>query len=333
MILIKNDRNVQVVNRQTDEFDLPYRLQPIYLKNKTFIESLSNIIEDKIYKIIQIEFFEFLELINFIPLTSKTVFVHHEIRFERLLKSSKIDNANKSFNKYIVNTIKSVELNMLSKYNTIITFSEYDKNLLSSLLDRNIEAIPFPVLKEEFNFSIIDLKIDKLIFIGSDQHYPNKDGVDWFIRDVYDEIWKIYQLPFYIIGKWSVEMKAKYKHDKRIIFVGFVENLSPYYKNSISIVPVRIVSGIRAKILYAMANRSPVISSKNGVEGIELHEGVHFLQADSRNEFLAAIKKLFENCTLIKNITDNAFDYVLKNYHPDVIVKKRLELYAKLINN
>jgi glycosyltransferase involved in cell wall biosynthesis len=319
---------IPMVQNQIDEFDNPERLQPIQLKSKEFIKSLSKTLEENNFDIIQIEFFEYLDLISLLPQTSTTIFVHHEIRHERLIKSSRINNQNEAYKNYIISTVKSIEITLLSKYDCIITFSENDKSLLNSLLQNLIVSIPFPVIQEEFNFKQVETKIDKIIFVGSDGHYPNRDGFEWFMNEVYDEIWNIYQLPFYIIGNWSKESITKYVHDGRIIFTGFVEDLSTYYRNSISIIPVRIGSGIRAKVLYAMANKSPVISSANGIEGIDVQDGIHFLKAENKNDYVIAIKKLIENVSLFKSLTDEAFKYVVKNYHPKEIINKRLELYS-----
>lgn len=318
---------------KSDEFDDIYKLQPVYLKSKEYVEALSKIIEKNFFDIIQVEFFELLDLVHIIPQKSKSVFVHHEIRYERLNKSSRINHDNKKFKDYIININKNIELSLLSKYDCIITFSENDRTILQKSLANRIEVIPFPVLEEEFNFKEIDIVIDKIIFIGTDEHYPNKDGFEWFVDEVYDEIWNKFHLPFFVIGNWSREIRTKYLKDKRIIFTGYVNDLSPYYRNSISIVPIRTGSGIRAKILYAMANKSPVISSLNGVEGINVYNNIHFLKAENKNDYLVGICRLVEDNPFLKKMIGEAFNYVLKTYHPNGIISRRLELYSILTND
>ena len=52
--------------------------------------------------------------------------------------------------------------------------------------------------------------------------------------------------------------------------VGYVEDLREYLNGSIVLVPIRIGSGMRMKILDAVSSMASFVTTTKGVEGIDL---------------------------------------------------------------
>jgi glycosyltransferase involved in cell wall biosynthesis len=74
-----------------------------------------------------------------------------------------------------------------------------------------------------------------------------------------------------------------------------VRDLEPLYRSAgIFIVPLRAGSGIRVKILEAMARGIPIVSTSVGVEGLDVTPGEHLLVADDHTDFAQAIRWLLE---------------------------------------
>lgn len=84
-------------------------------------------------------------------------------------------------------------------------------------------------------------------------------------------------------------------------FVGYIEDLHAFLQGSVSVVPVRIGSGMRMKILDAISSRIPVVTTTKGVEGIDLRDGEECLKADSADEFVDTIIRLLGDVNLQKN--------------------------------
>ena len=53
----------------------------------------------------------------------------------------------------------------------------------------------------------------------------------------------------------------------------------------LAVVPLRIGSGTRLKILESFAHRIPVVSTTIGADGLDVEDGVHLLLADRPEEF------------------------------------------------
>ena len=68
------------------------------------------------------------------------------------------------------------------------------------------------------------------------------------------------------------------------------------------IVPLRAGGGMRVKILNAMAQALPIVSTTIGAEGIEIVPGEHLLLADTPAEFAAAVLRLLDDPPLAQAI-------------------------------
>lgn len=319
-------------NAAFDKDDFDNLVQPVMTKGYRLIESYIKIINSNNFDVIQIEFFELLDLVHIIPKNIASVFVHHEIRFKRLLTSFDVSSKNAGYKNYAIDNMEYLELGLLNKFDCVLTFSDHDKNLLKKSLSNQVAAIPFPILQEEFKSNKSDNKIDKLIFLGGDTHHPNRDGVTWFIETVFPDLWSEYKLPLYIIGNWSKESVTELSVADKIVFTGFLNDVSSL-SNSALICPIRVGSGIRAKILYAMAKRIPVISTTVGSEGLGVENSKHLFIADNLSEFTFAVKKLLFEPDRVRDLTENAYQFVEDVYSQKNITKRRLNLYQKLVQS
>jgi glycosyltransferase involved in cell wall biosynthesis len=126
----------------------------------------------------------------------------------------------------------------------------------------------------------------------------NIDAMDYFVSDIWPEV---------IAGKSEVKLKIIGKNppdslkdltrkDDRIEVTGYVENIpAEMSKFSIFVVPLRIGSGTRIKILEAMALGLPVVSTSIGAEGLDVRHEENILIADSPADFAEAVKRLMDD--------------------------------------
>lgn len=315
-----------------DEFDDSHRINPVILKSEKLINGLSAIVSSEEFDLYQFEFYEAIDLVHLVPQGKPKIFVHHEIKFQRLSRVAEVSGKSLSFKQYIIQSVKVTELAALKLYDAVITFSEVDNSILQREALLQTVSIPFPVLEDTILDEVSFAGVDKLIFLGPEEHYPNYEGIDWFIRTCFPDIYQQVGLPLMVLGNWSEATIEKYAHIKGLTFVGYVHDLTPYFASGISISPIRIGSGIRTKILYAMAAGSPVVSTHVGIEGIDVEHNKHFLRANSAEDFLEAVRRIKGDTDFAKALTENALSFVKLHYHPDQIAQRRLALYKKLMN-
>ena len=169
---------------------------------------------------------------------------------------------------------------------------------------------------------------NKLFFLGGDEHFPNKEGITWFL----DNCWAKLNvenpgLTLHIIGNWSDESKTKYSNHKNIIFLGFVDSLTDVLKDGIFIVPIRIGSGMRMKIIDAVLNGVPFVTTTIGVEGLNFENQIDCLIGDSYSDFSACIQTLIYNPNLAVQLVNNARETLFAKYSYERLITIRKDFY------
>jgi polysaccharide biosynthesis protein PslH len=112
----------------------------------------------------------------------------------------------------------------------------------------------------------------RLLFVGAMDYHANIDAVTRFARDVWPELRKRYtDLVFTVVGRHPTPQILELDNRERQIEVtGTVPDVRPYYREAFAaVVPLRMGSGTRLKILEAMAAGLPVISTTLGAEGLD----------------------------------------------------------------
>ena len=170
-----------------------------------------------------------------------------------------------------------------------------------------------------------DFSEPSLIFCGSLDYAPNKNGLLWF----YEMIWPklkmtVNGITLTVIGRNGHDNAyAPLKIDPQINFTGEVKDVTPYYqKNNIAIAPLLEGSGTRLKILEAMSFGLPVISTSIGAEGIDYIENKHIIIANDAALFQQAIIDNVKKPTILKKLASESLLLINEKYNWQSIVRK-----------
>ncbi|MCM8808403.1 MAG: glycosyltransferase, partial [Candidatus Omnitrophica bacterium] len=101
-----------------------------------------------------------------------------------------------------------------------------------------------------------------------------------------------------------------------------VEDIRPYFSESkVFVAPLKFGTGIKVKIIEAMALGVPVVTTSVGVQGINVKNGVHLFVEDDPKNFAKYVVELLKNEDLRKRIAENARNYVFENFDAENYVK------------
>lgn len=324
----KQEEQVQVQENTDDAFKKQATLyRTFWLLQPDFVNYIATI-ANKGFDIIQVEFFEYISLANILPKDAEKIFIHHELRYIRNeIELNLLENPD-YYDTYMYLLSKQFEMESLRLYNKIVTVSDIDQRKLEKELpDKTIISSPLIISKKEipdyeYKFN------NKLTFIGSATHFPNMDGVKWFIANIWSEINKKYPtLELHIIGKeWHPE-RFEGLSISNIFFDGFVENLHEALVNSISIVPIRIGSGMRMKIIEAVKCRIPFIATPVGVEGLDFINNTDCFIADTNINFIKSIEILLNDSILQKKFIQNSVAKLNTLYNENKLIIRRKAVY------
>lgn len=95
-----------------------------------------------------------------------------------------------------------------------------------------------------------------------------------------------------------------------------------YTESTLFIAPIFGPGGTRLKILAAMSSGLPIITTKTGIEGLDVANNKHVLIANSPLEFVEQIKRILSNKKLYETIRTNAHTLVTEKYNWQKIAEK-----------
>lgn len=208
------------------------------------------------------------------------------------------------------------ELICLRRFDFILTISPKDKIRMVKMGVRKDRVMFLPMAMRPKNQFIWGKK--NLLFIGLLSWWPNKDALIWFVREIYPRLKeKIKGLKFYIVGAQpSPKLTYLIRKDKSIVLTGYLKNIKPYLKKAgCFVVPFRMGSGIRIKLLMAMAAGIPVVGTKKGFEGLILKgQAKDFLISDQQGQIVDFISRVFSQKKFAQKISKKEIALIRKIY-------------------
>ena len=171
-----------------------------------------------------------------------------------------------------------------------------------------------------------------LIYIGSMDWYPNEDAVAFFADEVLPSIQdKVPDVQFSIVGGNPSARVQRLAERDGIVVTGRVPEIKPYFAEAtVFVVPLRIGSGTRLKILEALAMGKAVVSTSVGAEGLDLKDGEEIFIADAPIAFADAVTRLLTDPALRRRTGENGRARVEQDYDWRSIGQKLHTLYTKV---
>ncbi len=109
---------------------------------------------------------------------------------------------------------------------------------------------------------------------------------------------------------------------------GFVPDIRPFFDDAaVAICPVRDGGGTRIKILDNLALGMPIVTTTVGLEGIDAVPERDVLVADTPEEFVAQVGRVFDDGALRRRLARNARALAEAVYSWDRVAKGLLEVY------
>lgn len=322
--------------RKTRKGNWPGKLRKIpkvsemVIRDAQLVQEIAAIAKAGNYDIIQAEHIINLPLISQFPPESLKVFVHYEVFYARSKQDMERMFYNPCYTGYINEIVKAVEVGCLNKYDGIITLTEQDKELLQQAGVRtSIRASHCLAIKSgDLNKTYSPASQPHLLFLGSEDHFPNRDGLSWFLKEIFPEVIKQEEgVKLMVTGNWSIEFKETYKH-LPVYFTGFIDSLDELLNSGILVAPIRIgAGGIHIKIISAMTKGTPVVSTVIGAAGIpHIRHGHDMYITDDASQFANFLLELLKNPELRKQVSDNIFTTAVKiSNHGDFAAERNAD--------
>lgn len=215
-----------------------------------------------------------------------------------------------------------LEVNLMNRSTRVWNIAEEDLKRYKELLsgdDKKLDYIPVGLEFKKSSAEKLQSNNDKikLLFLGKMDWAPNKDGLKWFLEDVWPEV-NADKFELQIVGSGDSSWGDELFKRPGIKFIGFAKDLEAVYANcDFSIIPIRYGSGTRIKVIESISKGVPIISTDMGVQGSGLKD---FFRAETKEEWLKVLSGLDRSKGQV--MAQAAFIELEKMYSPALIGEK-----------
>ena len=300
---------------------------------------LAEILKHEHFDIVHIESIYMTPYVDVIRKNSSAKIVVRMHNIEHQIWERLASNESNPFMKFLYHVnekqLRKVEDSILNKVDGYMTISEPDYQYF----EKTAPEIPGVVIPFGIDMDNYELEDDfiasdnpSLCHIGSMNWSPNIEGIEWFLDDVWPLIHEAHpDLEFTVAGHGTPDHLMQRK-DANVKFVGTVPDANEFMlDHELMIVPLLSGSGIRVKIVEAMALGRVVITTSVGAEGLSVENGKHLFIADTPEEFLSVINKCIQTPDLCTIISENARGFISLHHNNELITDKLLDFYHQIL--
>lgn len=185
-------------------------------------------------------------------------------------------------------------------------------------------GVDYPFYSEDIEVSKVD---GRVTYVGNLFTSANADSVRMIINNILPKSKNVKEIMF--IGKCPDNLKKEFQMKENVIFTGEVDDLRRYVKSGmVFLTPIAYGTGIKTKILEAMAMKMPVVTNSIGAEGIHARNNEHWYVSDNYDELARKIDELLLNEDLRKKMGENSQKFVKDFFQWDIVFEqfKKLNL-------
>jgi glycosyltransferase involved in cell wall biosynthesis len=344
LLQAKPDPSVNVERPYENKYFKP--LTPAFLTdlNPSYWIALYRALQEKEYDIVQVEslggIIIALILTTILQSGSSVIYGSHNVEAERVQSAL---NPNLPFYKRLGAPIIIPALERIAvRYaDYIIAVSNHDKKLFCEMYDVPVSKV-FTVrsgttpadldqlderqeVRSRHNLGEEDIA---LVFHGTYENYANREALEAIRERIMPGLQAKTSVSVFIAGNGM----PSFEND-RIMSVGFVSDLDSFlHAMDIAIVPLSSGAGTKLKVFDYMSVGLPIVTTKKGVEGIDITEGTDAIVVeDVDSEFITAIEELIENPSWRQTLGDQARILAETEYSWDTIGGELRDIYAQII--
>jgi glycosyltransferase involved in cell wall biosynthesis len=226
-----------------------------------------------------------------------------------------------------------VERHAVRRFDACTTVAEADAQVIRRLAP-GVPVFVTPNGVDAAYFAPLDMpeQPETIIFTGAMSFPPNVTAVLHFYQHILPLIRR--ELPnvrFVIAGRDPTPRIAALASDPLVTVTNFVEDMRPWLaRASLVVCPMVMGSGIKNKVLEALAMARPVVATTLGVEALEVTSGREVMIADAPEAFAAAALALLRDVEERRRLGAAGRELVLWRYTWDACAASYDAIYTQL---
>ncbi len=339
-----------LAQRAWTTFASPLPDMALRLASRAMRDKLSSLVRDEAFDIIQIEGIEMAEFWRGVQSTNpksqlpKVVFDDHNAEY--VLQRTAFESDVRRVPRWHAALYSFIQWKKLEQYERkiceradhVVACSGADANAIRALASHQLPITVIPNGVDIDHYVPSDEVCAKpladlaMVYTGKMDFRPNIDAILWFCDDILPRIRA--QVPLahiVIVGQKPTPKIAARQKQNQVEVTGWVNDVRPYLADAaLYVVPLRMGSGTRLKVLEAMAMGKAIVSTTRGVEGIDLTNGRDVMIADSPDAFARACVGLLGDPARRRELGRHARRIAEQKYDWRKIIPAFDEIYSRL---
>ncbi|GAA4097480.1 glycosyltransferase family 4 protein [Mucilaginibacter panaciglaebae] len=208
------------------------------------------------------------------------------------------------------------EISRLNKFDEVWAISPEEQYVFGQFSKSNVRLVPLMIDAEHLaGKPTVEKKYD-LIYVASDNVH-NKRSADWFFENVYPLLPR--DIKICVIGLINKSIPEKYKIEQ----IAYAESLDDYYAASkIALCPMLTGTGVKVKVVEALAHGLPVVCNLRGIDGLPNKRLNGCLVSDDPEVFAQNIVALLNDKEFYALQSDFARDMFNHSFSKAVLYKE-----------
>lgn len=277
--------------------------ESVYSFSKDQIEKYKNILRENNYSVVIFRFASTSEL----AIITHNFFNKIKVIVDIDMLLSRISRQSWECNKSIKNRFYFLEYLKLIRYEkklflfpfTFLFTNSFERSETGKLFAKSKGQFKIlPNVMENVKFDPSRKKENYILFFGALDSSANQDGFKFLMENIYDSILpklKKFGMKLKIVGKKATQLYDKYRDYDCVDIVGPVDDIyDSIQKAQFVLLPLRVASGTRTRILEAAALKQLIITTPVGVEGLDFGDE-EILISDNAQGLVGLINKALDN--------------------------------------
>jgi len=217
-----------------------------------------------------------------------------------------------------------------------LAITESDREIFDANGAVGVESLPAGIDTGRFDDQGPPKSDDKspvITFFASMDYHPNEDAAVCLGEEIFPQVQESYPgARLDLVGKSPPESVKRLGEESGIRVTGFVDDIFEYVAEAtVVVVPIRVGTGVRIKILHALAMGKPVVSTPTGMQGIPVEAGSEALVRADAGPFAEAVVSFLDDPDRRESIANRGREFVQSEFDQAVVADQLGSVYRDVV--
>lgn len=232
--------------------------------------------------------------------------------------------------------MKRTERHLISRFGAIRVLTRRDAQVVQSMNHKaQVSIVPLAIDPSLYLFEAEGPSTPTVGLIGSMDWQPTLAAALRLLTSIWPRVRAGNEEARLLIVGWGARRSlARFVRTPEVTLVEDVPDSEPYFRKlSVLAYPALAGSGMKVKVLEAMAYGVPVVTTREGIEGIDAVDGIHALLGDDDDELAAKILSLLNANQAAVRMRVEARLLIEERYSPDSVIPQIEDVYRKTMQS